>query len=233
MIVRSSLQFFAKLKRVTLIRTMEIIFDHVRVLDNKGKLIGDMPTTEGVKLAKSKGLDLFLINFHQQPPVCQISDLATAESSLSQAALDDAIGYSFDPTSRPATIQLSSNIADEEFGIKMDILRKHLLQKKRCEVVVLNRQGQSNVEEVQELVEKILAEVNDISKLADTGELVQSEGQLRFKVWPCTPEQINQFSSSPIEVVGASYDEESEQQSGHGRKHRRIRNRIDPKLRNL
>ncbi|MDO8558045.1 MAG: translation initiation factor IF-3 [bacterium] len=46
----------------------------VRVISSDGKQIGVMPTAEGIRLAKEKGLDLIEIVPNAQPPVCKIMD---------------------------------------------------------------------------------------------------------------------------------------------------------------
>ena len=199
------------------------------MIDAGGKLIGDMSTSEGIRLAKSSGLELFLVDFHKEPPVCMISDIDSVPDA--PRSLDYAEGFSFDPTLRPATIQFSSAIADEELERKVGILRKHLLEKKRCEVVVLNKDGRKLQAEVRELLEKILEEVRDIAKLADSTEIEEVHGEVRVRVWPCAPEQVSWSNIPPIEI-GEVPDQVPVRLTPKGspRQWRAIRRRLDPKI---
>ena len=223
MFVRGYMRNFAKKFATPFIKNEEIIFDKVRVVDSRGVIIGDMDKSEGIRVAREKSLDLFLVDFHTEPPVCQISD---AESiGIKHHGLDDASGFSFDPTKRPATTQLSAVIAKDDFDRKMGILRNHLLEKARCEVVVINKDRISDAEEMQQVVTEILEAVKDIAKLADEGEMVEVDGVIRLHVWPCNPNQV-----VPLPVVQLeAYDEETVLIE-EDRRERRIRNRIDPKL---
>lgn len=189
-----------------------------------------MSTSEGIRVAKTKGLDLFLVDFRAEPPVCQISDSKSLDST--PQFLDESQGFSFDPTIRPATIQFSSTVADEDFERKIDILRKHLLEKKRCEVVITNKDDKSDPEDIQFLLTRILTEVKDIAKLAESPVLEEFRGSVRARVWPCSPEQADESFIPRVEV------EESGSQpllepKGHLRKFRHVRPRVDPKIQNL
>lgn len=189
-----------------------------------------MPTSEGIRVAKTKGLELYLVDFRSEPPVCQISDSNSFDSA--PPFLDGSQGYSFDPTIRPATIQFSSTVADEDLERKIDILRKHLLEKKRCEVVITNKDDRSDTEDIQFLLTRILTEVKDIAKLAESPQLEEIRGSVRARVWPCSPEQADE-SFIPRLEVDESGSNPSLKPDGHERKFRHVRPRLDPKIQNL
>ena len=46
----------------------------VRVIDEKGKQLGVLPSGQAVQLAESKGLDLVEVSDNSVPPVCRIMD---------------------------------------------------------------------------------------------------------------------------------------------------------------
>ena len=157
----------------------------VRLVDEAGIFETELPTLEAISKAASKKKDLYMIDF-DGVAICQIAS-SVSELATKPSLPDESSGYSFDPTSRPATIQMSARIASEEFEMKMDILRKHLLQKKQC-VIVLKNQTSVSLEDIGELVSSILKDVSDIAKLGS--ELDQDKnGDVVFKIWPCKPEQ--------------------------------------------
>jgi translation initiation factor IF-3 len=211
------------------IRNNDIIFDHVRVFDANGKMVGDMPTSEGVKIAKSQGLDLVLVDFDSDPPVCHIGD---SIQSSNKSQLDDREGYSYDPTLRPATIRFSASIDELEMERKIDILRKHLLEKRRCEVVVHLKENQTaEQEQIESVVVKILRDCQDIAKSPDYGNISLESSEIKIRVWPCNPDQTVPLMTEQVAIDSTASPEDLHlERKGHPRKFRGVRARIDPRL---
>lgn len=210
-----------------IIRNEEIIFDHVRILDANGILVGDMDTSEGIQLARSRGLDLVLEDFHQDPPVCRITNQIPLEKQ--ESSLPDTQGFAFDPSLRPAIIRFSSNIDHLELERKVDVLRKHLLEKKRCEIVIIDKGSSGDSQDSGDLLRRILRDVAEIGKSPDMHELECVNNEFRIRIWPCRPDQ----GESPDSVSLREREIESadeERLKGHPRKFRHIRPRTDPKL---
>ena len=187
-----------------------------------------MPTREGISLANVKGLDLVLVDYNTEPPVCQLTKEGVTEES--GVTLDDTEGFSFDPTLRPAIIQVSSTIEAAELDRKVDILRKHLLEKKRCEIVVTNRDDRSSAQEIHDLVGKLLVEVQDIAKSPDIYDLEIRDQKLSVRVWPCNAEQTQSADWSLVEIEDGDGSTSALGNKGDPRKFRHIRRRVDPKL---
>lgn len=200
------------------------------MIDEKGGILGVMPTDQGISLANVKGLDLVLVDYNADPPICQLTK--EGMSHPAEANLDETEGFSFDPTLRPASIQLSTSIEAPELERKVDILRKHLLEKRRCELVLNNRDGRSDPSEVHAVMEKILREVEDVAKSPDAHDLSIHHDKLTIRVWPCNPEQVASIDWSRIAIeTDASNDQSPTRgQKGNPRKFRHIRRRVDPKI---
>lgn len=215
------------------IKNDDIIFDHVLVLDRFGKPLGEMPTPAAVQIAKSQGLDLFLIEYDTEPAVCQV----TTESQIQRMApsVNESEGFSFDPTLRPAKIIFSSNVAVEDLERKVDILRKHLLEKKRCEVVIAVKDSVvQDPEETKKLLFKILGEVKDISKPVMSEPVIENGSEFRISVWPCHQEQAQDSGMSRIQIGNMEpLEDHPLPEKGQERKFRKVRSRIDPKIVNL
>jgi translation initiation factor IF-3 len=198
------------------------------VLDKAGSSLGDMATTEGINLAKSRGLDLVLVDFHVDPPVCQITD---SFSFPTHEPLDFGQGYSFDPALRVSTIRFSSNIDDLEFERKIDILRKHLLEKRRCEVVVYSKSSTETIDQKTNVLKKILREVKELAKSPDLVGDIQDSSEIIIRVWPCNPEQVEPLEASSLSIEPSDSDDHLQsERKGHPRKFRTIRARPDPRL---
>jgi len=54
----------------------------VRLIDTDGKQIGIVPTSEALKIAYDKGLDLVEVNPSANPPVCKIMDFGKYKYEL-------------------------------------------------------------------------------------------------------------------------------------------------------
>lgn len=187
-----------------------------------------MATTEGIKLAKAKGLDLILVDYHVDPPVCQMKD---SSALIAREPLDLGEGYSFDPALRVATIKFSSSIDDLEFERKVDILRKHLLEKRRCEVVVYSKSSSSTADEKTEILSRILREVQEIAKSPDPLSDIIDTGEVTIRVWPCNEDQVQPLERFALGIEpGESGDHAELERKGNPSKYRVIRPRPDPRL---
>lgn len=207
-------------------RNEQIIFDSVKVINGLGESVGVMNTPEALALARSKGLDLVLMNFHSEPPVCRIMDHKHAQEAA-DTSIDESQGFSFDPTSRIMKIQVSSSIAPEELELKIDILRKHLLNKSRCELVIMNKPARAHPGNIRELITRIVGEVCDVGKLPSSIEFNDTQTETTVSVWPCNPDQ----TEPPPEIEGVTTDEIMEGDSVGSE--RIIRRRVDPKIQKL
>jgi translation initiation factor IF-3 len=206
-------------------RNEQIIFDSVKVINGLGESVGVMNTPEALVLARSKGLDLVLMDFHSDPPVCRIMDHKHVQEA--DTPIDESHGFSFDPTKRIMKIQISSSIAPEELEMKIDILRKHLLSKSRCELEIVNKQGRPHATAIQQLITRIVSEVCDVGKLASSIEFNDTQTEFTANVWPCNPDQ----TEPPPESEGITTDGMIE--GGSVGSERRIRRRVDPKIQKL
>jgi translation initiation factor IF-3 len=190
-------------------------------------MVGDMSTSEGIQLARSRGLDLVLEDFHQDPPLCRITNEIPLDKQ--ESSLRDSKGFAFDPSVRPATIRFSSNIDDLELERKVDILRKHLLEKKRCEIVIIEKGSTDDSQDAGDLLRRILRDVAEIGKSPDSHELERVNNEFRIRIWPCRPDQGESPESVSLRDRKIEHADEVELK-GHPRKFRHIRSRTDPKL---
>ena len=175
------------------LRNEQIIHDEIKLFDSKKRLIGEMTIQNAIELAHAKKMDIVhkIDDTVNDKPECFLLRKGAQYPGYSLSVdgpPKDSIGFSFDPTGRVSTIQMSAAIASEEFEMKLDILRKHLGEKRRCELVILNAKSDADIFQIKELVKQVLEEVRDIAKLASD---IESFGNSKYvcKIWPCTPEQ--------------------------------------------
>ena len=60
----------------------------VRLIDQDGKMVGVVPTAEGIRMAQEVGLDLIEVSPNANPPVCKISNFGKMKYEMQKKAAD-------------------------------------------------------------------------------------------------------------------------------------------------
>ena len=87
----------------------------VRVIDGEQKNLGVMPLSEGINLARSKGVDLVEVNPNAVPPVCRLVDFGKFRY---EQAKRDKESRKHQHANKVKEIQLSPNIDPHDFAVK-------------------------------------------------------------------------------------------------------------------
>lgn len=66
----------------------QITVNEVRVIDQKGEMIGVMSIEDGIKAAKEANLDLIEVSPNAKPPVCKISNFGKMKYEIQKKAAD-------------------------------------------------------------------------------------------------------------------------------------------------
>lgn len=105
----------------------------VRVVDEKGKQIGVMPTNEALRQAQEKGLDLVEVASNAKPPVCKIIDFRKfryLESKKSQEEKKRSKKVEL------KEIRLTPFMADGDFNFRIQRAEEFLKEGHRAKLVV-------------------------------------------------------------------------------------------------
>lgn len=202
----------------------DIPFPRVRVVDAEG-LVGDYPIHEARLLAQQRETDLVVLTAVVHPPLCRLVDLPVyieeldrkTQSKESKQQEDRIKEFSFDPALKVKGMRFVATIDEHDLERKVNRVRSFLEQGHRVEVQVL--QGRAPAEDVLDLALRICAEARDIAKPEGFEESIKMlqdavlspkslkasrKGpveELRFRLWPCTPEQAASFRM-PAHIVG-------------------------------
>jgi len=87
----------------------------VRVIDGDQKNLGLMPLSEGINLARSKGVDLVEVNPNAVPPVCRLVDFGKFRY---EQAKREKESRKHQHANKVKEIQLSPNIDPHDFAVK-------------------------------------------------------------------------------------------------------------------
>jgi translation initiation factor IF-3 len=142
----------------------------VRVVGADGELIGVMPTSQALDLARERELDLVEVSPRSRPPVCRIMDYGKYKYELSKRAKK--------AKSRQHQIQLKEmrlrpKIEEHDYEFKARKVRDFLAERDKVRVTVMFRGREMTHPELGEKILKRLVE--------DMGEVGVQEGPIRFE----------------------------------------------------
>jgi len=142
----------------------------VRVIADDGSQLGIIPTSEALRLAQEKGLDLVEVAAAADPPVCRIMDYGKFKYQQQKKQQE---------ARKKATVILVKEIKvrpktdEHDYQTKLKHIRRFLEEGDRCKVAVFFR-GREVVH--KDRGAKILARI-----VVDLGDLAKVEQEPRFE----------------------------------------------------
>jgi translation initiation factor IF-3 len=136
----------------------------VRVVDDEGEQIGIMPTKKGMGMAEEKGLELVEVAPQAEPPVCKIMDYGKYKY---EQAKKEKRAKKNQNEMKTKEVQLSANIEDHDFQVKVDMARRFLNNKNKVKVSLRFR-GREIVHKDRgyDFMNRFAEEVSDIGKIS-------------------------------------------------------------------
>lgn len=135
----------------------------IRVVDQDGKMLGEMPTAEALQKAADAGLDLVEVDETSRPPICRIMDFG-------KASYDRRKKQSGNTSRRTQLkqIRLRAKTDDHDIEVKVKQAEGFLERRHKVKVNILFR-GRENAHrergrEILEAVAKRLAEVSTVEQ---------------------------------------------------------------------
>jgi len=144
----------------------------VRVIADDGQQLGIIPTSEALRIAQERGLDLVEVAAGAEPPVCRIMDFGKfkyqQQKKQQEARKKQTVIQLKEIKVRPKT-------DDHDYLTKLKHIRRFLEAGDRCKVTVFFR-GREIVHKDRGLI--ILSRiVEDLGELAKTEQEPKSEGR--------------------------------------------------------
>lgn len=135
----------------------------VRVVDEKGKQVGVMPTEKALKQAQSKGLDLVEVAPKAKPPVCKIIDFKKFKFLESRKEQQDK---KKSKKVELKEIQLSPFIAENDLNFRLNKAEKFLKQGNKVKIAVVFKGRQITKKDFgYQLIEKVLTRLKPYSEI--------------------------------------------------------------------
>ncbi|MEM9351375.1 MAG: translation initiation factor IF-3 [Planctomycetota bacterium] len=133
----------------------------LRVVSNDGEQLGVLDKDDALERAREAGLDLVEVAPNENPPVCRIMDFGKFKY---QQKKRQHKGHTHQ--SKNKEIRLRPKIGEHDFETKKNRARKFLQERDKvvCSVIFRGREN-AHVDEGFKLVERLIAELEDISKV--------------------------------------------------------------------
>ncbi len=140
----------------------QIRVPQVKVVDQDGKLLGVMPTTEALRLASEADLDLVEVNPNERPPICRIMDYGRfkyeQKKRQQQSAKQSHVHVK--------EIRLRPKTGEHDIAFKLKRARDFLEHKDKVKINVLFRGRENAHHELgRALLERVVRELEDVAKV--------------------------------------------------------------------
>jgi len=131
----------------------------VRVVNEKGEMLGEMPTTEALELASAAGMDLVEVSADVRPPVCRIMDYGKTQYERNKKQVT---GAKRQRNQQLKQIRLRAKTGQHDIEFKVNKARAFLERKDKVKINVLFR-GRENAhhERGREMLESIIEMLAD------------------------------------------------------------------------
>ena len=135
----------------------------IRLIDDEGKQFGIVPTSEALKLARERGLDLVEVSPKTVPPVCKIMDYGKFKYQLAKKAQE--------AKKKQTVIQLKEmklglKIEEHDLMFKIKHVRGFLDEGCKVKIIIMFKGREVlHVDMGEKLAQKIIEAIKDIGEL--------------------------------------------------------------------
>jgi translation initiation factor IF-3 len=161
---------FSSLQEISAIETTHRINDQIRlspirVVDQDGKMLGVIPTSEALRTAADAGLDLVEVAPNERPPVCRIMDYGKFKYEQKRKAANSAKQHQV----QLKEIRLRPKTGEHDIDFKVKQAREFLVHKDKVKFNVQFK-GRENAhhDRGREMLASIIEQLQDISKVEKT-----------------------------------------------------------------
>ena len=133
----------------------------IRVIDDEGNQLGVMATSDAMKIAEERSLDLVEIAPNVRPPVCKIMDYGKYKYEQSKKARDSKRKQH---VSHLKEIKFRPKIEEHDFQFKMKHAEKFLDNKDKVKFTVMFRgREMEHVDLGEKLLDRVVQEFSEIA----------------------------------------------------------------------
>jgi len=132
----------------------------VRLIGADGQMVGVVPTTQALEMAREQNLDLIEVAPQERPPVCKIADYG--KMRYQQSRKDKSKVHQ----QRLKEIRVRPKTGDHDVETKVNQARKFLEHNDKVLVnVVFRGRELQHIEEGRRIIEQVLEKLAELSKV--------------------------------------------------------------------
>jgi translation initiation factor IF-3 len=134
----------------------------IRVVDQEGKMLGVIATSEAQRLAYEAGLDLVEVAPNERPPVCRIMDYGKFKYEQKKKHSNASKQHQV----QIKEVRLRPKTGDHDIDFKVKQAREFLTHKDKVKFTVIFR-GRENAhhERGREMLDEIIVQLQDVAKV--------------------------------------------------------------------
>lgn len=134
----------------------------VRVIDDKGEMIGVLTLREALDLAKQSGLDLVEVSPNVDPPVCKITNFGKMKYEIQKKASDAKKKQKIVDTKE---VKLSLNIGKGDYDVKMKQVAKFIEKGDKVKVSLkLKGREMTHIDLAHKMFKDVAADIEPYGK---------------------------------------------------------------------
>lgn len=135
----------------------------VQVIDDEGKKLGKMQTTEALSIALEKNLDLVLVANNSEAPVCKMMDYGKYKFEQSKKEKESKKKQKVVELKE---LRVTPNIEEHDFNFKLKNAQKFLAEGNKVKITVRFRGRELNYIKLgEEVLNKYIADLSEIAIL--------------------------------------------------------------------
>ena len=141
-----------------------IRFPEVRVLDERGEMLGIMPTRQALELAQTEDKDLVLVTEKSQPPITKVIVLAKYKYQLQQK---EAESRKKARSQEIKEVRMSPFMAEGDYQTKLKKITEYLTRGDKVRLITTEFKGRliAKREFGQNILEKVIQDTLELAQV--------------------------------------------------------------------
>lgn len=157
-------------------KNRDIDYPEILVIDEEGKNLGVMKTTEALRLTEDRGLDLVEINPKSQPPAVKIVDYSEFKYQKEKEARKQR---AHSHTSDIKGVRLSVRIGDHDLAIKREQSLKFLERGDKVKIeLILRGREHAKLDLAYEIIKNFIKSIETVMPIRLEQEVQRQEHKL-------------------------------------------------------
>jgi translation initiation factor IF-3 len=145
-----------------------ITVKEVRLIDEEGKQLGIVATSEALRMAREQDLDLVEISPKTVPPVCKIMDYGKYKYQIAKKAQE---AKKKQTVIQIKEMKLGLKIEEHDLTFKLKHMRSFLEEGNKVKVIIMFRGREVlHLDMGEKLAQKIIQSVKDVGELEQKGK---------------------------------------------------------------